>query len=480
MMSFLTLTRLRIRLGLMLAFTLLPWTIWPGATARAEEPIVRDHREPNARIVVVIKRIIVHDDMDWGDGDVDISYQVRTNTEHCNLNAEPGCGRLVVEGAAPEFAATDGSVEQLNRTVPTEGDSLADSSVSPELGIPIRAGQWYGLAITGLEDDEYEDDVMGILVTDITDQDGKIRFGTRTERGNGRCEHGFGNTFCGLDDSAAFSVEYEIREAPLPDLRPIGIKVTDLPGGLKKHVCISVQNAGIRDAGSFEVAFKVDDVEMPDGRTARDGLTSGDVADLCVDTALPAGGPHRLSAAVDEARIVSESNETNNVYVQPNAAFSYSATGPFMGAGPATTTGHGSLSAEPTPGPTVTAPTPTPKPSTAQPDLTVSAIKVNGRVPDGKDDCKDGKNTVTVTVKNGGDADAGKHVLLLAVDGSNVAEEAVSGLKTGQERDVRIEGVRLKKGQHTLTATVDAEKAVAESDEGNNALKVTAGCKDDD
>jgi hypothetical protein len=479
MMSFLTLTRLRIRLGLMLAVTLLPWTIGPGATARAEEPIVRDHREPNARIVVVIKRIIVHDDMDWGDGDVDISYQVRTSTEHCDWK-KPDCGRLVVEGAAPEFSATDGSVEHLDRSVPAEGDSLADSTVSPELGIPIRAGQSYGLAITGLEDDEYEDDVMGILVTDITDQDGKIRFGTRTERGNSRCEHGFANTFCGTNDLAAFSVEYEIREAPLPDLRPIDIKVTDLPGSPKKRVCIAVQNAGIRDAGTFEVALKVDDVVMPDGRAASGGLASGDAADLCVETALPAGEPHRLSAVVDEARIVSESNETNNVYVQPNAAFSYSATGPFIGAGPATTSGQGSLSADPTRSPTVTPSTPTPKPGAALPDLTVSAIKVNVRVPDGKDDCKDGKNTVIVVVKNGGKADAGKHILVLAVDGNNVAEEAVSGLKAGQEQEVRIDGVRLKKGQHTLSAALDPEKAVAESDEGNNTLKVTASCKDDD
>ena len=40
-----------------------------------------------------------------------------------------------------------------------------------------------------------------------------------------------------------------------------------------------------------------------------------------------------------------------------------------------------------------------PSPSASQADLTVGAIKINGQVPDGKDDCKDGKNTVTVVVK---------------------------------------------------------------------------------
>jgi len=39
--------------------------------------------------------------------------------------------------------------------------------------------------------------------------------------------------------------------------------------------------------------------------------------------------------------------------------------------------------------------------------------------------------------------------------------------------------VRLKKGEHKLTAVADAEKTVAESDEGNNGLTVAARCEDD-
>ena len=62
-----------------------------------------------------------------------------------------------------------------------------------------------------------------------------------------------------------------------------------------------------------------------------------------------------------------------------------------------------------------------------QPDLVVSAVRVNGRVPDGKDDCKDGKNDVAVVVKNWGTTNAEKFAVRLAVDGGEAAEEAVAG-----------------------------------------------------
>jgi subtilase family serine protease len=127
-------------------------------------------------------------------------------------------------------------------------------------------------------------------------------------------------------------------------------------------------------------------------------------------------------------------------------------------------------------------PVPTGTPSAATPDLTVKAIKLNGRVPDGKDDCKPGKNVVTVTVKNGGNADAGSFVVSLSEDLADVAlgEQTVDGLKIGQEREVRFEGVRLKKGTQKIEAYADYREKVSESSKDNNGLMVTASCKDDD
>jgi subtilase family serine protease len=40
--------------------------------------------------------------------------------------------------------------------------------------------------------------------------------------------------------------------------------------------------------------------------------------------------------------------------------------------------------------------------------------------------------------------------------------------------------VRLKKGPRSLAATADPTSGISESDEGNNALKVTARCNGDD
>jgi subtilase family serine protease len=157
----------------------------------------------------------------------------------------------------------------------------------------------------------------------------------------------------------------------------------------------------------------------------------------CVETALPTSGQHVLAAVVDAPRAVTEFNEANNVYEQLYTA-------------------------------------PAPTPSAAQADLTVSAIRVNGRAPDGKDDCKDGKNDVTVVVRNGGTADAGNFAVRL------VEDKSVPGLDAGKEREVRFDDVRLKEGKYELSATADAKETVAESDESNNDLKVTARCGDDD
>ena len=116
--------------------------------------------------------------------------------------------------------------------------------------------------------------------------------------------------------------------------------------------------------------------------------------------------------------------------------------------------------------------------ASGQPDLIVSAIKVNGQAPDGKDDCKDGKNAVAVIVKNAGAANAGPFAVRLDADGDTTVDESVDGLEAGKEREVRFGDVRLKKGEHQLAATLDAKNTVAESGEDNNAKTVTAGCRD--
>src|SRR5262249_29550604 len=136
-----------------------------------------------------------------------------------------------------------------------------------------------------------------------------------------------------------------------------------------------------------------------------------------------------------------------------------------------------------TAGSTASAATPTPSGTTssqssgAKPDLVARAIRINGQAPDGKNDCKAGQSTITVTVKNAGRGAAGGFGVRLTVDGSDL-DASVDALDAGQEREVRFDGVSLKKGEHTLKATVDAAQAIAETNDENNDLKVSARCSD--
>ena len=169
------------------------------------------------------------------------------------------------------------------------------------------------------------------------------------------------------------------------------------------------------------------------------------MGELCVETELPHSGQHRLTAVVDEPRTLVEYNETNNVYEQ-----------------------------------TYTAVAPAPSQAQALPDLTVSAIKINGTPPYGTDDCREGRNDVTVVIKNGATTNAGDFHVRLVVDddqGSGKERYLVDGLEAGKEQGVRFDDVRLKKGRHSLAATADAMSGISESNEGNNVLEVSASCQ---
>jgi subtilase family serine protease len=225
----------------------------------------------------------------------------------------------------------------------------------------------------------------------------------------------------------------------MADIEPITIRVDDEPGSSVKRVCMTVLNSGPLHAGTFNVALRVDGNVPPEGIYTISGLASGTTYLACVRTTLLATGQHTIAMSIDDERAIREYNETNNFLELP-----YSATPSKAGA------------------PSV--------------DLTVSAIKVNGQVPDGEEDCKPGKNSVTVTVKNGGKDAAGLFTTRLTVDGVDVAEQSAVDLPSGQEQEIRFEGVQLKNGEHTLTVLADANSQVAETGEANNVRTVTARC----
>jgi hypothetical protein len=83
--------------------------------------------------------------------------------------------------------------------------------------------------------------------------------------------------------------------------------------------------------------------------------------------------------------------------------------------------------------------------------------------------------TVTATVTNDGDADAGPSMTEFRLDNTTIlGQVATLGIAAGQVRDVSVQwDTRAVQGEHTLYATADAGLAVAESNEQNNSLTLT-------
>jgi subtilase family serine protease len=67
----------------------------------------------------------------------------------------------------------------------------------------------------------------------------------------------------------------------------------------------------------------------------------------------------------------------------------------------------------------------------------------------------------------------------LDADGDEAGDESVDGLEAGKEREVRFGDVRLKKGEHKLSATLDQKHVVAESNDENNERTAAATCRAD-
>jgi hypothetical protein len=263
-------------------------------------------------------------------------------------------------------------------------------------------------------------------------------------------------------------------QASLPDLEAVELKVLNAPGSTDKLYCVLIRNVGSKDAGPFVTMFSIDGIGAPERRAEAGHLEAGASGELCAQFGLPGYGEFLIGAHVDAYGAVHESDPNNN-YASRRVSRSLSddVTAPPRAGNAPVNDPAPPPPVQQDPGAKQAQPT-----RQAQPDLTIGAIEIKGRVPDGNDDCKDGRNAATVVVKNGGAAKADGFVVRLSADGASV-DVSVPGLDAGQEREVRFEDVRLKQGKRTLTALADAKGAVAETNEDNNDRKVTAQCTDD-
>jgi hypothetical protein len=433
-----------------LVATLLAATLPAPIPTFAGAQVINDHRNggpPSARVQVVLKSVHVLNDRDWGDGEMDFSYSLIC---HQALTPCQGAGSVALDGYGRRFNAGSGDTIPFNEFLPRYGAEVNPHyDATSETGYPLRSGQEYELRFRMQEKDGVSsDEDMGEVKLWLTEGDG---WGVGTHRA--RSVRGGG--------SGDYEVEVEVRRMPFPDLRPVGMTVADLPDRPEKRVCVAVQNVEVGGAGPFEVALRVDGVIPTNARSLAQGLDSGVQGDVCMDAELGAPGQRKLEAIVDGMNALVEFNEANNVYEQAYTVAATQAT-------PAP-------QASPTPRGTAT-PLNSEAPDADGPDLIVSAIEINGQAPDGKGDCKNGKNDVAVVVKNQGEAPADPFVVRLTIDGGSAATRTLRGVDPGREREVRVSEVRMTGGQHTLAVTVDAEGAVAERDEDNNARTFAVRC----
>jgi hypothetical protein len=424
------------------------------APASAATP---DPRDPVARIQVVIKKVHIRDDNDWfSEGEMSMEARIW----RCAGTTKDSC--LVRQ-------ARNTSVDGFNllRFDRSSGDAITLDRSLPDQGFAVFPGELFMLYTRIIELDARGDqsahhDEMGEIFWTFGAEDG-WRLGAYTVRA--------------FDEEAYepgdYDVEFEVRQVPLPDFAARTTRLIN--DGGQQFRCVDVANVGAASSGLFTVTIRVD--ERPLRTVTMPALRVGDSAEHCVVLSeLPPDRQSLLSFVVDDGRLVAEMDEMNNRIDLAVDRTTAGSVRPQVGPGP------GVVSAEPGTGAGsgTNPPTPSSTPTPALPDLTIGELRINGQVPDKKDDCKDGKNDVTVVVKNGGTANAGPFAVQLVVDGNSAhaVDTLVPGLDAGKESEVRFDKVRIRQGERVLAATADVKEAVAESNEGNNTRTVTARCKD--
>src|SRR5262249_7722508 len=140
---------LRIVPGLRVALALMPRALGPTAPVLADAP---DPRDPDRRIVIVLKSVYVSDDHDWwGTGEMEAMIRFYRTNDGCGPGqAEPPTCEELLASLVVDFPANDGDNVPLNRAMPATGPgaNVADPSmIGPEIGIPVWNNRFYRLGL---------------------------------------------------------------------------------------------------------------------------------------------------------------------------------------------------------------------------------------------------------------------------------------------------------------------------------------------
>jgi hypothetical protein len=386
-------------------------------------------------------------DGDWfGAGDMDVRIQVNRVCATCED------GRDTIVETHVKFDANAGEVKELNRVIPSAGDTLGNfgdvitgTAASVGTGIPVYDGERYYVALEAEDDDPFLGDPLGGTSRAMSGPG----WGTGTYTDEGKF---FGNM--------SFWVNWEIRRVSLPDL--VAHNLTQFTASNGAHgVRMIMQNVGERDADPFQLSLRMDGANEPLVTYDQPlGLAAGATADAFYFPQQPLTGQHQFLFTIDSGRSVAEMDETNNaleerIALQPMTAGSQASPARTGQLRPST-----DLSAV----------------SAGSSDLLIRAIRVKSGEPGGSTSCEAGKNDVTVVVKNQGNGSASNVVVRLATDGDTM-DKSVGEINADKELTMTFEDVPLTKGEHKLTAVVDPKDAIDEVSEGNNEMRVSVSCK---
>ncbi|MBI4286474.1 MAG: leucine-rich repeat domain-containing protein [Chloroflexi bacterium] len=215
-----------------------------------------------------------------------------------------------------------------------------------------------------------------------------------------------------------------LPNVPPPDLTITGFATTitgNTSEGDRVTLTATIKNAGAGNTvREFFVRFEVDGKLI--GRRSVLGLAAGISLDVSQDW-IAESGFHNVRVTVDDANVVTESDETNNQLARV-------------------------------------------LPQVLAPDLTVTALTSApaANVSDGQ------QITLSATVKNNGPGNVGRESFVrFEVDGEFVGRQNVAALASGASTTVSQTWVA-KTGNHAARAIADEYNAIAESDEFNNAL----------
>jgi subtilase family serine protease len=190
---------------------------------------------------------------------------------------------------------------------------------------------------------------------------------------------------------------------------------------------VTIKNQGTVNAGSFKVAYYIDDSKIGEWPIA--SLNAGQMTTKTFTWAAMVAGSHTVSAFADSSYNVDEDVEVNNkrelsfsVYTKP------------------------------------------------KPDLIVSDISCNSTT------LMEGDTIVfTVAIKNQGDADAGSFKVAYYIDDSKIGEWFISSLSAGQTTTKTFTWIA-SEGSHTVKAFADSNDDIEESYEINNEREITLYC----